>query len=316
MSETQTRRWFRRGPDSHEERTLTRSNVPSVMLQTTVAGVSMTPDAALRIVDALACVRLLAESASICPLHVYRRTPNGRQRLTGGLSDLLERPAPGMTQANFIAQAVGSLALRGEAFVGKFRKGAEIVQLRMLPVDRIAVELVRGEPRYTLTHDSGRQTTHGTDDIMHLRGLSVDGIRGLSPIAQAREALGLASALEEHASALFANSATPRGVLTVSPGPARDDVMTNLEQAWTARHGGAKNARRVAVIAGSDIDFKPVSVAPADAEFVAQRKLSSTEVARLFRVPPHLIGAEGGHSLTYQNAETQGLDFLRFSLQP
>ncbi len=298
-----------------EDRTLTRSNVPSVMLTSTVAGLPKTADAALRIVDVLACVRLLAESASILPLHAYRRTASGRQRIESGIADLLERPAPATSQGNLVCQLVGSLALRGEAFVGKFRKGGELVQLGMLPVDRIAVEIKNGEPVYTLTHDTGRQTRHGADDVLHLRGLSVDGVRGLSPIGYAREALGLAAALEQHASALFANGAAPLGVLTVGQGPAQGDVMENLRKGFEDRHKGAKNAGRVAVLAG-EIDFKPVSITPADAEFIAQRKLSTSEVARLFRVPAHLVNAESNTSLTYSTTEMDALNFVKFSLQP
>jgi HK97 family phage portal protein len=304
---------FRR--ERAEERMLTRENVPGVMLQTTIAGQPVTPDTALRLVDVLACVRLLAESASILPLHAYRKGNAGRQRVEGGITELLERPASGTTQANFIAQLVGSLAMRGEAFIGKFRRAGELVQLGLLPVDRMEVEIKNGEPVYTLTSDKGERTRHTTADVVHVRGLSIDGVRGLSPIAYAREALGLASALTEHASALFANNAAPLGVLTVPPGPAQGDVMENLKTGFEARHKGSENAGRVAVLAG-EIKFEAVSITPSDAEFVATRKLSSTEIARLFRVPPYLIGAESGDSLTYSNVEQEGINFLRFSLAP
>jgi len=170
-------------------------------------------------------------------------------------------------------------------------------------------------PLYTLTHDSGRETTHSTSDVIHLKGLSLDGVMGLSPIAQAREALGLARALSDHASALVGNDSAPLGVLTVPVGPTQEDIMENLRAGFEARHRGAKNAGRVAVLSG-EITFSPISLSPHDAEFVAQRKLSTQEICRLFRVPPHLVAAEGGSSMTYSNLETEGAYFLTFSLAP
>lgn len=289
------------------------------MLQSTLAGVAVTPETALRIVDVLACVRLLAESASTLPLKPYRRKANGERVLyTGKLAQLLERPAPATTQANLIAQLVGALALRGNAFLGKFRDGdGEIVQLGLLPPDRVQVELVRGEPVYTLTHDTGEQTRHGTEDVLHFKGLSMDGIVGLSPIAQAREALGLAGALAEYGSALFGNAATPQGVLTVAgSGPSQGDLIENLKTGFEARHRGAANAGRVAVLSG-EVTFHPISLTPGDAEFIATRKLQTAEIARLFRVPAHLINGEApGGSLTYSTVEMDALNFVRFSLAP
>jgi HK97 family phage portal protein len=307
----------RRRARTGEDRALTRENVPAVMLAGTVAGVPINAEAALRIVDVLACVRLLAETASTLPLISYRRLADGgRERYDGALHDLLDRPSPATTQANLIAQTVGCLALRGNAFWGKYRAdGGEIEQIAVLPNDRVTVQIRGGLPFYTLTHLDGRQTTHGQSDVLHFRGLSMDGVVGLSPIAQCREALGLAASLRDHASALFANGAAPRGILTVPGGPGEDDHMKALALAWEARHQGGANAGRVAVLTG-DVAFTPISLSPADAEFVSQRKLSSTEIARLFRVPPHLIGAEAGNSLTYSNVESEGLDFLRFSLAP
>lgn len=310
------RTWFGLGKPRIEERALTRANVPAVMLQSTVAGVTVTPATALQLVDVLAAVRLLAETASTLPLIAYRRSGDGRERTEGRPASLLKRPSPGNTQANLVAQLVGSLALRGNAFLGKYRNGDGVIeQLGMLPPDRIEVELKGGMPFYTLTSDRGRRTVHGPTDILHFKGLSVDGLVGLSPIGQAREALGLARALAEQASAMVANDATPLGVLAVPVGPGTEDLIENLRKGWEDRHRGARNAGRVAVLAG-DIKFNAVSLSPVDSEFVAQRKLSTQEIARLFRVPAHLIGGEAGTSMTYSNLETEAAAFVKFSLAP
>jgi len=320
MAETATserRGWLRRR--GGEDRALTRSNVPAVMLgEPSLAGVALNERTALQLVDVLACVRVIAETASTLPLVGYRRVTGGRERLQGGrLVELLGRPAPAVTQGAFVGQLVQSLATRGNAWIGKFRNGDGVIeQLGVLPAEGVQVEIKGGLPLYTLTRPDGRQTTHGTEDVLHVRmPLTLDGVLGLSPIAQAREALGLARALSEQASATVGNGSTPLGVLTVAAGPAQDDLIENLRKGWEDRHRGSRNAGRVAVVAG-DINFAAVSLSPADAQFVEQRRLSTAEVARLFRVPPWMIGAESGDSLTYSTVEGQSRAFLTYTLAP
>ena len=305
-----------------ESRALSPDNVQPVgsllLGVSTAAGPVVGERTALQIVDVLACVRLLAETASTLPLIAYRRSGEGRERLPGGrLVDLLHMPAPAVTQANLIGQLVASLAMRGNAFLGKFSgEDGSIQQLGVIPPERVTVEVRGGLPLYTLSHQNGRQTTHGQSDILHVRmPLSLDGVLGLSPIALAREALGLARALGQHASALVGNESTPLGVLRVPPGPGADDVIENLRKDFEARHSGAKNAGRVAVLSG-DVTFAAISLSPQDAEFVEQRKLSTAEVARLFRVPPWCIGAPSGDSLTYSTVEGQMRALMILSLQP
>jgi HK97 family phage portal protein len=306
-----------------EVRALTRENVQptgSLLLgQPTLAGPPVSERLALQIVDVLACVRLLAETASTLPLLPYRRTEAGRVRLTSGrLPDLLRRPAPAVTQPNLIGQLVGSLACRGSGFVGKYRNGdGQIEQLGVLPPERVEVEIKGGLPLYRLTGTDGRQTIHDAADVLFVRMplTEPNGVLGLSPIAMAREALGLARALGQHASALVGNESTPLGVLSVPPGPGADDAISALREGWEDRHRGARNAGRVAVLSG-EIKFSALSLSPEDAQFVEQRKLSTQEVARLFRVPPWLIGAESGSSLTYSTVEGQMRAFLVLSLAP
>jgi len=314
--------WLRRrshAEERAEDRAITRNDVPGLMLSPVLAGVPVTSDTALRLVDVLACVRLLAESASILPLKLYRRAGPRRDVLEDHpLSRLLQRPAPATTQSNLIASTVGSLALRGNAFLGLFRDASgALAQLAVLSPDRVRVDLAPGgQPRYTITDDQGRMTTHTTRDVLHFKGLSMDGVMGLSPIGQARQALGLATALEQSAAALHGNGSLPQGVLSVSgSGPGVQDQMENLAGDFEARHRGSAQRGRIAVLSG-DVTFHPLSLSPADADLVAQRKLSTQEVARLFRVPPSLIASESGNSLTYSTTEMEATNFLRFSLQP
>ncbi|HWF31127.1 MAG TPA: phage portal protein [Solirubrobacteraceae bacterium] len=278
----------------------------------------MSPLASLKLPAVLACVRLLAESVSTLPLGVFQGTGPARTPVEGGLTQLLERPSPGTTLPNLLGMTVAHMALSGNCFWGKLRNGeGQIEQLAAIPPDRVAVEVVGGEPFYTLHLDTG-SSVHGTFDILHMRmPLSLDGVLGVSPVFHARETLGLAAVVEQTASSLFSNSAVPRGVLAVAtPGADSDDLMENLSAGFSARHGGPQNAGRVAVIDATAVTYSAVSLSPADAELLATLRLSDTAIARIFRVPPHLIAAESGNSMTYSNTEQEGLDFLRYSLAP
>jgi len=301
-----------------EERTLTRANVPAVMLNAAPGAASVTPANALAIGDAYACVRALADAAASLPLHVYRRTADGRERMDGRTADLLRRPAPAVTQANLVGQLVAHLNLHGNAYLGKFKDSAgRVEQLALLAPDRVTPELRGGMPLYTVTGERGRQTTHTDADVIHIRALSTDGLVGLSPVRQCRVALGLSSTLAEHAATFFENDARPSGIVRLGAAGAgtNQDSLSNLRAAWDAKHRGVSNAHRVAIVSG-DVDFVPVAMPLEDAQFLGQRELSAQEVARIFRIPPFFIGAKDGGSMTYSNVEQQSLHFVTYSLRP
>jgi HK97 family phage portal protein len=312
---------LRRRKRDPEERTLSAQSgngMPPLMMSATASGATVTPNAAMQIGDAYACVRALSEAAASLPLLVYRHLPQGgRQRLNNATAALLRKPSPGNTQAGFIGQVVAHLNLFGNCYIGKIRVGGVIAQLACLPPDLIEVELKAGEPVFTFHRQDGPPTKHGLGDIVHVRALSTDGIVGLSPVRQARETIGLSAQLTQHASRFFRNDARPSGVLQVgTQGPAAQDQLEALKSAWASRHGGGpENAHRIAILSG-DVDFKPLSMPPEDSQFLQQRQLSAQEVCRVFRVPPWVCGAPTGDSLTYSTVEMQSLHFVTYGLRP
>ena len=144
----------------------------------------------MRISDVFACVRLLADTAASLPLVAYRHLPGGdRERFSGRLTDLLATPSPGNVTANLIGTIVAHLNLHGNAYIGKFVDGDGIVtQLAPLHPAGMTVQLVKGVPRYSYVDWGGAQEL-GTAEVLHLKALSVDGVVGLSPVAQARQGL-------------------------------------------------------------------------------------------------------------------------------
>jgi HK97 family phage portal protein len=276
------------------------------------------PNEGLGVADVWACVRVLAGAAASLPLIPYRRQGEGRVRLTSGrLFDLLQTPSPTTTQANLVGQAMAHLLLHGNAYLGKFRAGdGRLEQLSLLDPANVQVELVAGSPRYTVTDaKTGRESYHGVDDILHIRALSTDGLVGLSPLKSCWLALDYARGMSESAAALTENGFLPAGVLTIPGGGLSKDELRNLADGLHAKHGGARNMHRVAVLSGN-VSFTGLSLPADDLQFVQQRELSTREIARIFGVPVWMIGGSTGDSLTYSNAEQQQLLFAIHSLRP
>jgi len=273
---------------------------------------TVTTGNALQIADAYSCVRVLADSISTLPLKAFRRTDAGRvpagddQRLV----QLLRRPSPGSTSVDLVSQIVTHLAIYGEAFIGKFKSDREIVQLALLHPEQVQVELLGQRIVYTL---NGR-TEHGVDDVLHIKGLSSDGVRGISPITQCRTALGLNENLRESGRQFFKQGSLPSGVLVVLPGTPKENIDRFYED-WKAKQEGLDNMHKVAVIEG-DMDFKPVAFSATDNQFLETREFSTREICRIFRVPAWAVDGASGDSMTYANVSEQARALVTYSLRP
>ena len=264
--------------------------------------------------DAYACVRALADSVSSLSLHVYRRTPQGR--LPAGESaravQLLNRPAPGSTGVDLISQVMVHLNVYGETFVGKYRADGEIVQLGLIPPETVQVDLNGQRIVYTISTTKGLVEV-GPSDVLHIKGMSLDGLRGLSPVTQCRIALGLSSSLQQSAKVFTEQGSKPSGILTAADG--NSGQLERLGEVWRAGHAGVDRMHRVAVLSG-DVKFTPIGFSQDDQQFLGQRELSAREVARIFRVPAWAIDAPTGDSLTYANVVEQNRALVTHSLRP
>jgi HK97 family phage portal protein len=273
---------------------------------------TVTPTAALAIADVWAAVRVLADAASSLPLHVYRKSDAGRERVSSGrLVDLLDRPGPATSQADLISSLMAHLAVFGNAYLAKFRQDGEIVQLGLLHPERIRPELEGGRLRFRYSPGTGPQQLLTEADVVHIKGLSVDGLTGLSAVSQAARVLGLSDELIRHAVAYF-ESATPRpaGVLRLDAEATEDQRGRHIE--------GLKNeakAHGILVVRG-DTEYISIGDRLDDAQFVEQRRLAAQEIARVFRIPPHMLGAPSADSMTYSNVEQESIEFVRYSLTP
>ena len=211
------------------------------------------------------------------------------------------------------------LLLYGNAFAQIIRNGkGEVIALYPLMPDRMKVD--RDEHghiyyEYQKYQDEAPTMKNGSvilkpTDVLHIPGLGFDGLVGYSPIAMAKNAIGMASACEEYGASFFANGASPGAVLE-HPGVLKDPEK--VRKAWNEAYGGPNKANRVAVLE-EGMKFTPISTNPQEAQFLETRKFQLDEIARIFRIPPHMIG-DLEHA-TFSNIEEQSLEFVQYTLQP
>ena len=281
----------------------------------TTSGKAVNERTAMQTSAVYACVRILAESVAGLPLHVYERTANGSKstKPSHPLYRLLhDEPNREMTSFVFRETLMSHLLLWGNAYAQIIRdgRGFPIALYPLLP-DRMAVDRNEsGELVYTYQSDKG-QVKLRRENVLHIPGLGFDGLIGYSPIAMAKNAVGLALATEDYGAAFFANGANPGGVLE-HPGVIKPEQADRLRESWQSQFGGA-NAHKVAVLE-EGLKFHQMSIPPEQAQFLETRKFQINEIARIFRVPPHMVGDLEKSS--FSNIEQQSLEFVKYTLDP
>lgn len=315
-------------PNGAESRTLSpgsaREGISTALYPiSSTALPNVTEAAALRIADVYAACRVLADGVASLPPRVYRDTPGGRvpagedQRLVA----LLRRPSPGSTSADLFSTAMVHLLTNGNAFIGKYRAEGSIVQLACLDPQAVTVEQLGGRIVYRYSRpDGGFEEQLGPADVVHVKAMSADGLRGLSPVRQAMRALQLNQALIDYACNFLGNAARPGGVLAVKGDlPLSHEHAGDLKDDWQtlfAGQGAGAGAGKIAVLSGDSMSFERVEPPMKDSEFLAQRELAAREVARVFNLPPWALGASSGDALTYSNVNQQNRFLLDHSLRP
>ena len=286
------------------------------------AGAKVNEFTAMQTTAVYACVRILAESIAGLPLHLYEYRGNGKERVPGHpLYFLLhDSPNPEMTSFIFRETAMIHLLLWGNSYAQILRDGrGRVMGLYPLLPNRMSVGRDEsGEIVYTYTpmsesnpHLKGqRQITLRREDVLHIPGLGFDGLVGYSPIAMAKNAIGIALATEEYGAAFFKNGARPGGVLE-HPGVLKDP--SKLRESWHAVYGGTMNTGRIAVLE-EGVKYQQIAIPPEEAQFLETRKFQIDEIARLYRVPPHMVGDLEKSS--FSNIEQQSLEFVKYTLNP
>ena len=288
------------------------------LLNKSASGVTVTTMGALKYSAVMACVRVLSESVAGLPLMIYERREGeaGKDRAEDFyLYPILHlQPNPIMTSFQLRETLQSHLALWGNAYCEiEYRGSGQIAALWPLRPDQMERIEVRGDSLlYHYRLPNGEPVELPGWRVWHLRGLANDGILGYSPIALAKQSIGLALAAEEFGSRFFGNGATLGGVLE-HPGTLGEEAHKQLKASWKASHGGLSNAHRTAILE-EGMSYREIGIPPEDAQFLETRKFQVADIARIYRVPPHMIGDLD--RATFSNIEHQSIEFVVHSLRP
>lgn len=286
------------------------------------SGKLVTERSAMQMTAVYACVRILSETIAELPLHLYRyKEGGGKEKATGHPLYLLlhDEPNPEMSSFVFRETLMTHLLLWGNAYAQIIRNGkGQVIALYPLMPNKMTVNRdTNGQLYYQYQRSSDEaHTMKGSmvilqpSDVLHIPGLGFDGLVGYSPIAMAKNAIGLAISAEEYGSKFFANGAAPSGVLE-HPGTIKDP--SKVRESWQQTFGGSANSNKIAVLE-EGMKYTPISISPEQAQFLETRKFQINEIARIFRVPPHMVGDLEKSS--FSNIEQQSLEFVKYTLDP
>lgn len=295
----------------------------SFFFGSTSAGKPVNEQTAMQMTAVYSCVRILSETLAGLPLHVYQYNNSGgkEKHIKHPLYKLLhDEPNPEMTSFTFRETLMSHLLLWGNAYAQVIRNArGEVVALYPLMPNKMTVDRDKNGRLFYLyqrgiedTHTLGKDSQVYLDpsDVLHIPGLGFDGLVGYSPIAMAKNAVGLAMATEEYGAKFFANGAAPGGVLE-HPGTIKDPQK--VKESWNAAYQGSANSHRVAVLE-EGMKYQPIGISPEQAQFLETRKFQINEIARIFRVPPHMLADLEKSS--FSNIEQQSLEFVKYTLDP
>ena len=295
----------------------------SFLFGRTTSGKPVNERTAMQTTAVYACVRILAEAVASLPLHVYEYQDDGGKKLVHDypLYYLLhDEPNPEMTSFVFRETLMSHLLIWGNAYAQIIRDGAgRVLGLYPLLPDKMEVQRDdKGNIYYVYSRNSDENPTfkeYGNiklkaEDVLHIPGLGFDGLIGYSTIAMAKNAVGMTLACEEYGASFFANGANPGGVLE-HPGVLKDP--SKVRESWNSVYRGVNNAHKIAVLE-EGMKYQQIGIPPEEAQFLETRKFQINEIARLYRIPPHMVGDLDKSS--FSNIEQQSLEFVKYTLDP
>ena len=295
----------------------------SFLFGRTTSGKPVNERTAMQTTAVYACVRILAEAVASLPLHVYEYQDDGGKKLVHDhpLYYLLhDEPNPEMTSFVFRETLMSHLLIWGNAYAQIIRDGAgRVLGLYPLLPDKMEVQRDdKGNIYYVYFRNSDENPMfkeYGNiklkaEDVLHIPGLGFDGLIGYSPIAMAKNAVGMTLACEEYGASFFANGANPGGVLE-HPGVLKDP--SKVRESWNSVYRGVSNAHKIAVLE-EGMKYQQIGIPPEEAQFLETRKFQINEIARLYRIPPHMVGDLDKSS--FSNIEQQSLEFVKYTLDP
>lgn len=283
----------------------------------TATGLRVSPESALRIAAVFACVRVVSETVASLPCIIYKRLPNGgKERATNHplYKIMHDRPNQLQTAFEFWEMMQGHLELRGNAYAEIISANGRVIdELQPIHPDRVIVKrLPSGRLQYEIRSYFGSSIEVKTqDEILHFRGISSDGLVGMSTIGVMAESIGAGLAAQEFAARFFENDSTPSGVLT-HPKSLTEAAHERIKKSWRDAHSGAMQ-HSVAVIE-EGMTYANIGISNKDSQLLEARQFSRADIASGFRVPLHKIGDLT--RATFSNIEQQNIEFATDCIRP
>ena len=287
----------------------------------TEAGVSVTPESAYRMTAVYRAIALLSGLIAGMPLHAYeRRADGGRERVD---VDVISDPNPDLTASEFWEFMAQSLFSHGNAYGQKVYDRAQRVR-EVWPIrpNRVTVEkrdqfvqpILNPSGKVFRVVDGNGERVLTPRDVLHIPGLSYDGISGMSPVQMAKQGIGLAMAAEKFGARMFDRGALIDGVLQTDQ-ELDEDAAKRLKSQWRKKVTGGKNHWNIPVL-DSGAKFERIGLPPADAQYIEIRKFGTQEIARLYGLPPHLLADVERSTSWGTGIEQQNMQMLTFTLDP
>jgi len=282
----------------------------------TSATKTVTSEQAMRMNTVYSCIKVLSDTMATLPCHLYRETTAGTEmHKAAPLHDLIRNnPNEYQTGAEFFAYVMVNLCLNGN-FYGYVNRTSSGKVVEILPLKSENVTVLQDQQYnilYKITFDNGKEDVLGPSEILHIRGMSLDGLTGISPITYNANSIGAGMDARDYAANVFTNDATPRGILHTD-GILDDDSFENIKASWNAGHQGVANSHKVAILE-QGLKFQPISLSPNDVQLLDARKYTRSEICAMYRVPPHMIGDLD--RATFSNIEHQDLAFYKATMLP
>ncbi len=291
----------------------------AMSVATSKAGVVVNNDTAMRVSAVYACVRLIAGAIGSMPLSIYRRTDDQQREKDAAhsLNRVLRiEPNPMLTSIVYWEAVTSHILLSGNShsLISRTRNGDPMALTPIKP-SRVRVEEKAGRLLYMVVFDDGKYAAYDQDDILHIPGVGWDGKQGMSAIAYAgQNAVGTALAADEYSARFFANDATPRGYIRYEKAMKKDQADL-IRDYWYRKHQGIDNSHLPAIITEGG-EFKETTMNAQDSQLIESRRFQVSDIARIFGVPPHMIGETEKSTSWGTGIEQQSIGFIRYTLRP
>lgn len=282
------------------------------------AGVAVNEHSVMNISSVYSCVNLVAGAITTMPLPVYIDKSGIRTRIDNPISKLIGiRPNHRMTAAVFWEYIITSLLLKGDAFAVINRQDVRLNTVKSIePVHpaRVSVDLVENELIYTIANESGNGSkVYNQADIIHIPGPGFDGKRGKSQIKHVlTNPAGIALAADKYSANFFSNGAKPDFAIEMEGKPTTEQVE-EMRRVWSEKYGGVNKSHLPAVLFGGT-KVHELTMNAEDAQLIATRQFQVEDVARIFGVPPHMIGHTTNTTSWGSGVENMGIGFVKYTL--